>query len=127
MNAPIEGIFVTVSVLLLTGMVTCRPRRRFCENFPFAPRCLGVAAKRDVSHSYHIDTDINDQYKELQSLINQYGKDDATEIWDVTNDDNSNKYVVPYQLISHLLQRRRRHNVLRDTEVIQPDIWVDYE
>lgn len=49
--------------------------------------------------------------------INQYGKDDATEIWDVTNDDNSNKYVVPYQLISHLLQRRRRHNVLRDTEV----------
>lgn len=38
------------------------------RNFPFAPRCLGVAAKRDVSHSYHIETDIDDTYEKLKSL-----------------------------------------------------------
>lgn len=127
MNAPIEGIFVTVSVLLLTGMVTCRPKRRFCENFPFAPRCLGVAAKRDVSHSYHSNTDLDDTYKKLQTLLNQYDKGDTTEYTDNRNDEtNTNNYEVPYQLMSHLMRRRREQEV-PETEIIEPDIWVDYE
>ncbi|XP_052065049.1 uncharacterized protein LOC127704864 isoform X1 [Mytilus californianus] len=127
MNAPIEGIFVTVSVLLLTGMVTCRPRRRFCENYPFAPRCLGVAAKRDVSHSYHIETDIDDTYQKLKSLLDKYNKDDTPDYWDNKPDEtNTDQYVPAYKVLSHLM-RRRRNLDLSDTKVIDPDIWVDYD
>lgn len=47
-------------LLLVDTPCAARPRRRFCEFYPYAPRCLGVAAKRSPSRS--------DIY---QSLINR--------------------------------------------------------
>ncbi|KAL5006968.1 hypothetical protein ScPMuIL_015774 [Solemya velum] len=46
-------VLTVLVVILVSGLCQARPRR-FCENYPFAPRCLGVAAKR---HELTIDTD----------------------------------------------------------------------
>lgn len=130
MNAPIEGLFVTVSVLLLAGMANTRPRRRFCERWPFAPRCLGVAAKRDVSNSHHLESDLTETYKKLQSLLDQYHTTESQEYWDNGNPDEqtvSEKYDVPYQLIKQLMRRRRNPSIPDDPEIISPDLWPEYE
>ncbi|KAK3586370.1 hypothetical protein CHS0354_022526 [Potamilus streckersoni] len=37
-----------VMPVFMIDMSDARPPRRFCENYPFAPRCLGVAAKRNI-------------------------------------------------------------------------------
>lgn len=44
-------MMIPMILLLVDPPCLAWPRRRFCENYPFAPRCLGVAAKRSPSRT----------------------------------------------------------------------------
>lgn len=60
MKTTVDQMVVMIPMILLLVETPCNAGRRFCEKYPYARRCLGVAAKRSPSR-----TDI---YK---SLINK--------------------------------------------------------
>lgn len=66
----VDPMVVVIPMILLLIDTHCLtlPRRRFCENYPFAPRCLGVAAKRSPSRTDIYKVLIN---KVLEDAMNE--------------------------------------------------------
>ncbi|XP_062575950.1 uncharacterized protein LOC134237818 [Saccostrea cucullata] len=71
--ATVENIILAIVLFTMTGAAQRRPRRRFCEVYPFARRCLGVAAKRDVSANMNTEKNRELKLLELKDLLDRKG------------------------------------------------------
>lgn len=67
-------LVVSMLLLLPYGASFGRPRRRFCENYPFAPRCLGVAAKRSLEYDVSNRASPLDLYSTLVKRVLEEAK-----------------------------------------------------
>ncbi|XP_048779591.1 uncharacterized protein LOC125682991 isoform X2 [Ostrea edulis] len=75
----IENVILAFVLFTMTGAVQWRARRRFCETYPFARRCLGVAAKRDVSANMNTENSREQRLFELKNMLDNNRITDRSE------------------------------------------------
>ncbi|XP_033752815.1 uncharacterized protein LOC117336414 [Pecten maximus] len=126
-------LVLTLMVICVAGMVNARPKigRRFCAHYPFAPRCLGVAAKRDGEEANKIPSRGLPDYGELSSIVLRSKNeidDSPVDVWDSHEGGNDvNKAViVPIGVLSKLLGTKPAAE-LSKAQKRRPDMWLDYD
>lgn len=126
-------LVLTLTVIFVAGVVNARPkiRRRFCAHYPFAPRCLGVAAKRDGEETSKISNSGLSNYGDLSSIVlrSKNDMDDSSaDVWDSHegSDDVNKAVIVPIGVLSKMLGTKPAAE-LRKMQRSHPDIWLDYD
>lgn len=116
----VGGLFLTLIVFLMIGTASSRPRRRFCEHFPFAPRCLGVAAKREAVKP---STTSDIKYKQIIDKILSSRAEDSEDTQDNWTNNDNKKILVPYNLLVNLIRDRMSTSQLNQKR--SSDYWED--
>lgn len=111
----IENVILAFVLFTMTGANQVRARRRFCETYPFARRCLGVAAKRDVTS---LNTE-NSREQRLLEIENMLENERFTERTESPENLFSTTYVnrSPVSLLEQILNNRRRFGLKRQDEI----------
>ncbi|XP_061166943.1 uncharacterized protein LOC133175830 [Saccostrea echinata] len=102
--ATVENIILAIVLFTMTGAAQRRPRRRFCEVYPFARRCLGVAAKRDVSANMNTEKSRELKLLELKDLLE---RERFTEKTDSRRSMESPENDVLIKALSRILNNKR--------------------
>lgn len=111
----IENVILAFVLFTMTGANQMRARRRWCERYPFARVCLGVAAKRDVSS---LNTE-NSREQRLLKIENMLENERFTERTESPESLFSTTYVdrSPVSLLEQILNNRRRFGLKRQDEI----------
>lgn len=110
----IENVILAFVLFTMTVAGQIRARRRFCETYPFARRCLGVAAKRDVT-SLHTENSREQRLLEIENMLENERFTERTEspetLFPTTYVKRS-----PVSLLEQILNNRRRFGLKRQDE-----------
>ncbi|OWF56593.1 uncharacterized protein LOC110445806 [Mizuhopecten yessoensis] len=128
-----EYLVLTFMVIFVAGMVNARPKigRRFCAHYPFAPRCLGVAAKRDGEEANKMANGGLPDYGDIASLVLRSKSDiddSPVDDWDSHEgtDDVSKAVIVPLGVLSKILGTKPAA-ALNKAQKRRLDMWLDYD
>lgn len=130
-----DVLVLTLAIVCVASVVNARPKigRRFCAHYPFAPRCLGVAAKRDGSEVGKLSNPSIPDYGDLASIVLRSKidtEDSSIDPWDShendDDDDNTNKAViVPIRVLSKIIGAKAGD--LNNLEKRRRQMWMDYD
>lgn len=111
----IENVILAFVLFTMTGAGQFRTRRRFCETYPFARRCLGVAAKRDVT-SLNTENSREQRLIEIENMLENERFTERTEsperMFSTTYENRS-----PVSMLKQILSNRRRFGLKRQDEI----------
>ncbi|XP_060080839.1 uncharacterized protein LOC132560204 [Ylistrum balloti] len=126
-------LVLTLMIIFVAGMVNARPKigRRFCAHYPFAPRCLGVAAKRDGEGTNKMTNSGIPDYGDLSSIVLRSKSDiddNPVDVWDSHEggDDVNKAVIVPIGVLSKILGSKPAAELNR-AQKRRRDMWMDYD
>ncbi|XP_022290563.2 uncharacterized protein LOC111102200 [Crassostrea virginica] len=111
----IENVILAFVLFTLTGAQQWQ-RRRFCELKPFARRCMGIAAKRDVSSNMKPEFGRQQRLLEIENMLENERMIERTEsperLFPTTLKDD-----FPLNILKQILNNRRQFAFKQQDEV----------